>query len=158
MALYYYRPTAWFSQMTEKDEYDFGTTRPTTLPSQAPTTSLLRKTDITYATIGTAGIADRPASVVTYDGSSNRYAETDYSYDGSALISTNSSVVNHDYNDFGPSNRTRGNATSMSKWVNTSGGSLTWNYIPRTALTSCSPTNGNVKPNAILLPPPNDLR
>ena len=127
MALYYYRPTAWFSQMTEKDEYDFGTTCPTTLPSQAPTTSLLRKTDITYATIGTTGIADRPASVVTYDGSGNRDAETDYSYDGSTLQTPTPAVINLDpkYNS---SHTTRGNATSMSKWVNTSGSSLTWNY------------------------------
>ncbi len=69
MALYYYRLTAWFSQMTEKDEYDFGTTCPTTLPSQAPTASLLRKTAITYATIGNTGIADRPSQIVTCNAS-----------------------------------------------------------------------------------------
>jgi YD repeat-containing protein len=65
--------------------------------------------------------------VVVYDGSDNRDAETDYSYDGSSLTGT-SSVINHDYSNYGSSYTNRGNATAMSKWVNTSGSSLTWNY------------------------------
>ena len=128
MALYYYTPRYLFSQMSEKDEYDFGTACPAMpLPVPAPTASLLRQTKITYATIGTTGIADRPASVVTYDGSGNRDAETDYSYDGSALTTPTPAVIEHD-TSYNSCYTTRGNATSMSKWVSTSGGSLTWNY------------------------------
>ena len=72
-------------------------------------------------------IFDRPASVIAYGGGSNRVAETDYSYDGSAPSGT-TGVVSHDYTNYSSSNSNRGNATSMSKWVNTSGNSLTWNY------------------------------
>ncbi|MGD0224645.1 MAG: RHS repeat-associated core domain-containing protein [Terriglobia bacterium] len=99
----------------------------------SPPTAYARLTAIQYQSfaatpIYTAGpsIFDRPASVVI-NGSGGRAAETDYTYDGSSVTGT-SAVKNHDYSNYSSSFNNRGNATSMSKWVNTSGSSLTWNY------------------------------
>ena len=74
-----------------------------------------------------ASIYDRPASVITYNGSGTRIAETDYSYDGSTLAASGVGV-GHDSTYYSTSQTVRGNATSMSKWVNTSSTSLAWNY------------------------------
>jgi RHS repeat-associated protein len=73
-------------QITESDEYNLGTSAPTlpTCGSAPPGTQsgpLIRKTTKTYATFSGAHIVDLPATVITYDGSGNRVAETDTSYD-----------------------------------------------------------------------------
>jgi hypothetical protein len=87
---YTYGPGA---QITDKKEYDFGSSGPG---------SLLRETVSTYQTflsvsiypsgsqipLYTAGydIYDRPSSVIVKDGSGNRVAETDYSYDKNSRL------------------------------------------------------------------------
>ncbi|MGD0220659.1 MAG: RHS repeat-associated core domain-containing protein [Acidimicrobiales bacterium] len=132
--LYYYAGGA---EVTERDEYDFGTTCPSLVngsnPSPAPTASLLRQTKIAYAAFGDtplfpggAPISDRPSSVISYDGSGDRLAETDYTYDGGSLAPSGVQT-GHD-SSYSTSMDVRGNATSKSEWVNTSGGSLTWDY------------------------------
>src|SRR5208337_2137250 len=75
---------------------------------------------------GQSTIFDRPSSV-TVSGSGGQAAQTTYVYDGATPAAT-SGVTGHDYTNYSSSFNVRGNATSMSKWVNTSGGSLTWNY------------------------------
>ena len=103
----------------------------------SPPTAYTRLTTTQYKSfaatpIYTAGpsIFDRPASVVMYDGSGSRVAETDYGYDGygSSGLGQTSGVANHDYTNYSSSYTNRGNPTSISKWLNTSGSSLTWNY------------------------------
>ena len=84
--LYFYQTLALFSQMLEKDEYDFGTSCPSTLsPLPAPTANLLRQTQYTYNPIGSTGIADRPSTVtingVISPGNIGEAAQTVYSYD-----------------------------------------------------------------------------
>jgi hypothetical protein len=137
MKLLYYGAGA---QIMEMDEYDFGTACPSSvpLPWPAPTTSLLRKMAINHAAFGNtplftssyfpagAPIYDRPSSVTTYDGSSNKVAETDYAYDGGSLAGSGVQT-GHD-SSYSTSVNVRGNATSMSKWVNTTGTFLPWNY------------------------------
>ena len=66
--------------VTEKDEYDFGSS------GHGP---LLRKSITNYQSFSATpifsaapSILNRPCQVITYDGSGNRYAETDYEYDG----------------------------------------------------------------------------
>jgi RHS repeat-associated protein len=98
------------SVMSEKDEYDFGTSG-----NPGP---LLRKTVLTFSApvanpLG-AKIWDRPSSVVVYDGSSNRISETDYSYDQTATSSA--TATNHDETYFGTTFLApRGNVTSETK-------------------------------------------
>jgi len=70
--------------ITETDEYDYG-------QGAGP---LLRKTVTNYASFPATpiysfapSILDRPSSVITYDGSGTRVAETDYAYDQSSVAS-----------------------------------------------------------------------
>jgi RHS repeat-associated protein len=104
-------------QVKEKDEYDYGS------PSHG---ALLRKTIINYASFS-APIYDRPSSIITYDGSSNRVAETDYLYDAGSLLSGNT-TVGRDPNYNGNSSVPRGNATTKSVWLNTAGAFLSTSY------------------------------
>jgi RHS repeat-associated protein len=111
---------------TEKREYAFGNGAPG---------ALLRKTDYTYLHNSNSAylnlnIVDRPASIITYDGSSNPVAQTTYEYDvynHSGLPTMGSSgAVQHDAAR-GTSYTTRGNPTGVSKWVNTTSSWLTTN-------------------------------
>lgn len=73
-------------QITETDQYDLGTGAPSlptcgSAPSGTQSGPLLRKTTKTYATFSGAHIIDLPATMITYDGSGNRVAETDSYYD-----------------------------------------------------------------------------
>jgi hypothetical protein len=103
-------------QVTETDSYGLGTAAVTpascsnNVPSGTVAGSLLRKTTKTYATFTGAHIVDLPSTVITYDGSGNRLAETDSSYDQSSLQAT--SVVQH---SSAPGGSTRGNATTVTK-------------------------------------------
>ena len=74
-----------------------------------------------------APIYDRPLSVITYDGSGAKQTEADYGYDGGSLVSGGVSYPLHD-TAYSTSMTVRGNATSKSEWVSTTGTSLTWNY------------------------------
>jgi RHS repeat-associated protein len=73
-------------QLTETDSYDLGTSTPSLptcangVPSGTVAGPLLTKTTKAYASF-TAHIVDLPSAVITYDGSGNRVAETDTSYD-----------------------------------------------------------------------------
>ena len=76
--------------------------------------ALLRETDVTYTTI--LNIQDRPTDILVKDGSGNRVAETQLGYDQSTLTGT-SGAPHHDYTNFSTSFTTRGNPTTISKWV-----------------------------------------
>jgi YD repeat-containing protein len=76
-------------QVIETDEYDLGTTSPspapcTTAPAGTQAGALIRKTTTSYAAFA-AHIVDLPATVITYDGSGNRVAETDIYYDQTGI-------------------------------------------------------------------------
>ncbi|HEV2223872.1 MAG TPA: RHS repeat-associated core domain-containing protein [Candidatus Acidoferrales bacterium] len=86
-------------QQTERDEYDYGS------GGHGP---LTRKTVTNYATFTGPHIVDLPSSVIVYNGSGTRVAETDSSYDQTALQST--SVVQHV-----AAGSTRGNLTTVTK-------------------------------------------
>ena len=101
-------------QVTEEDEYDYGTgtvTPPSCsngVPSGTVAGALLRRTVTNYASFTGAHIVDLPSSVITYDGSGNRVAETDSSYDQTGLQPT--SVVQHS-----SVSGARGNLTTVTK-------------------------------------------
>lgn len=102
-----------FLNPSERREYDWGTGAPG---------ALLRRTHYTYlhlqnSTYLNKNIADRPTSVIVYDGSGNIKAQTTTTYDGSALTGT-SGVPNHDYTNFSTSNLVRGNPTTIGHWLN----------------------------------------
>jgi RHS repeat-associated protein len=146
MELFYYAPGA---QLAEKDEYDFGTSCPSSNPQTAPTTSLLRKTAITYHSFvntplftstyytGGAPIYDRPDSVTICRPSGTgpacpgsswgvQVSQTNYGYDAGSLAPSN--VQTGRDSDYTTSMNVRGNATSNSVWVNTTGSPLVWGY------------------------------
>lgn len=93
------------------------------------TMPLLQRTHSSYRHLeadGTAylnfNIADLPTLVQTYDGAGNLVAQTQSSYDGGSLTSTGTcqtpGVYGHDYCN--TSSTVRGNATQVSRWLNTS--------------------------------------
>lgn len=104
------------AEISEQDEFDLGT-GPASLPacanghpSGAVAGPLLRKTVTNYATFTGAHIVDLPSSVITYDGSGNRVAETDSSYDQTGLQPT--SVVQH---GAAPGGTAAGNLTTVTR-------------------------------------------
>jgi RHS repeat-associated protein len=97
----------------ERREYDWATGAPG---------ALLKRTHYNYlhlqnSTYLNKNIADRPTSVIVYDGSGTIKAQTTTTYDGSALTGT-TGVPNHDYTNFSTSNLVRGNPTTISHWLN----------------------------------------
>lgn len=131
---YLYGPGA---QVTDKKEYDYGSSGPGIL---------LRETATKYqafAAVPTgATILDQPCQTVVYDGSSNRYAETDYYYDngststvcgtaGTPSVTGVSSLTGHDETNYSAgSTYPRGNITTMVKQC----------FQGATACTSGNPT------------------
>jgi RHS repeat-associated protein len=92
----------------------------------------LRTTDFTYlhqsnSAYLTAHILNRVTQKKVFSGSSSSgtlMAQTNTSYDTTTITST-SNAVNHDYTNFSSSNTVRGNPTVVSRWLSTTGGSLT---------------------------------
>jgi RHS repeat-associated protein len=149
-AFYQYGPGA---QMTDKKEYDYGILTPSmcqnnTPPSATPT----RETVISYGGFGNTpiftygpSILNRPSTITTY-GNGAPAAQTTYAY--SMTVSAASVTVGRDAQYNGNSSVPRGNATSISRWVNTSGASLTWNYTyddTGQMLSKTDPKNNNTQ-------------
>ena len=65
----------------------------------------------------TANMLDLPASVIIKDGSGNRMAETDYSYDEPDYLTTPTPAITTQH--FSPPYGVRGNQTTVSRWLNT---------------------------------------
>ena len=87
--------------LTEADEYDFG--------SGAPPSTPTRKTVTAYASL-TNNIVNMPSSVIVEDGSNNVKAKTTYAYDESAVAAT-SGTPQHN-----PVTGSRGNATTIKRY------------------------------------------
>lgn len=93
----------------EVDEYDFGN------PTHG---ALIRKTTISYAVLGN-GIGGMPNTITVFDGSGNQKAQQTFGYDETAVTAT-SGVPQHV-----AITGSRGNLTSASKWLDTTGANLT---------------------------------
>jgi RHS repeat-associated protein len=116
-------------QVTEKDEYDYGSGIPG---------NLLRKTVTTYHTFPNTpiypngpSIQNMPDSVILSDGSGNKIAETDYVYDGSTAGSpcNGCTLTGHDETNYGAaSTAPRGNLTKKTSWLNAGGASPVETY------------------------------
>jgi RHS repeat-associated protein len=96
--------------ITQKD-YDWGVGSPGALLREVDTTYLFQN-DARYLT---AQIVELPASIVTKDGSGNRFAETDYTYDETAYLTSSGITTQH---GAAPA-AVRGNPTTVSRWLNT---------------------------------------
>ncbi|HWF06774.1 MAG TPA: hypothetical protein VHA06_24000 [Candidatus Angelobacter sp.] len=101
-----------FGNVKKELEYDWG---------QGAPGALLRETDTIYQweinpAFVTAHIVDLPASVIVKDGSGNRVAETDYTYDEAAYLAALGVTTQHVAPPYG----VRGNLTTVSHWLNTS--------------------------------------
>ena len=103
-----------FGNVKKELEYDWG---------QGAPGALLRETDTTYqwetnSAYLTAHLLDLPASVIVKDaGGGNRVAETDYSYDEPAYLTTPTPAINTQH--VAPPAGVRGNQTTVSRWLNT---------------------------------------
>jgi RHS repeat-associated protein len=115
------------AQVKLKNEYDYASTPPGSLLRSVVTNYQAFNATPIYP--GVPSILDRPCQVITYDGNSKRYAETDYYYDGSAaLCPTTASTqtlpgtgiyTGHDETNYGTtSTAPRGNLTQQSQWAN----------------------------------------
>ncbi len=112
--------------VTEKDEYDYGQSAPT------------RKTITNYQAFGNPVIYPsgtymfgKPCQTITYDGSGNRYAETDYFYDsgstgtvcgaaGTPSVAGLTNLTGHDETNYSASSTApRGNPTQKTFWSRT---------------------------------------
>ena len=104
--------------VTEKREYDYG---------NGAAGALLRRTDYTYSTANSNYLNENVLGLVTqatvYDGSGNRMAQTNYTFDGTTLQSSGVSQ-NHTTGASYP-----GNLTLVQKWLNTTGGLVTVSNI-----------------------------
>lgn len=151
------------AQVTEKWEYDFGT---------SGRGNLLRNTITNYQAFGNTpifssepSIFDKPCQRIVYDGSGNRQAETDYYYDngsvgtpcaaaGTPLVSSagGSSLTGHDETNYGVNSATcagkacpRGNVTQKTQWASTGTSPVTtYTYDETGQRTSMTDPNGNV--------------
>jgi RHS repeat-associated protein len=114
-------PITWRNPI-EKRVYDWGAGVPGPLLQR--THSSFRHLEADGGAYLNFNVADLATLVQTYDGAGNLLAQTQGSYDGSALTSTGTcqapGVPDHDYCSFGTANLTRGNVTQISRWLNTS--------------------------------------
>jgi RHS repeat-associated protein len=105
---YSYDPWA---NITDVYEYDYGLT-------------LSRHTVTTYGTVGdyvTLHIVNLPTEVVIKDGAGNTVSRTDMAYDASTPTAVTGASA-HDDTGFGASFNTRGNLTSLTRYLNPSAG------------------------------------
>ena len=114
-------------QEIERDDYDFGTSG-VGLELRRLVTNYQQFND-TPLYANAPSIVDRPCQIITYDGSGNRYAETDAFYDNgsagtpcgtagtpSVAGAGGSSLTGHDESGYGVSSSSpRGNITTMVK-------------------------------------------
>jgi RHS repeat-associated protein len=105
-------------------------------------TTVTRNTTINYASPGN-GIVDHPSEVIVTNGSGATVADTQISYDQTALTPT-SSAPNHDYTNYSSSFTQRGNATTIKKLVSGSTYVTTTNsYDDLGNLRSTTDANGD---------------
>jgi RHS repeat-associated protein len=119
-----------YGLQTENDDYDFGPGAPQTTP--------LRKTTITYASLGN-NIVSMPSSIKIQDGGGNQIALTNYNYDETAPTATSGLPMHASVSG------SRGNLTSVSRWLNTTGGLLTSHitYYDTGKVNTASDPKGN---------------
>ncbi|MGH3635982.1 MAG: hypothetical protein ACRDTS_18205, partial [Mycobacterium sp.] len=118
-------------QLTQENDYDWGS------GARGP---LLRQINVNYASFSGSNIVDRPSSVITYsDAGQTRAAETDYAYDQTTPAGT-SGVVQHTT----PPEPSRGNLTTISRWLNTGSPAVTTlGYDDTGQILSETDPNGN---------------
>jgi len=103
--------------LVEKREYGFGQSKP------------FRVTDYSYLILPnyqnySVYILNRMTEKSVYDGSRNLLADTQYTYDNpnySSIVQSGAAQHGTAWNTYGPSYTTRGNATTISRWLNTNG-------------------------------------
>jgi YD repeat-containing protein len=112
-----------YGNVIEEREFDYGSGAP------GP---LLRRTDYAYkafdgspsaAAYLAANLVSLVSSITTYDGAGNQMAQTKYGYDEFSLQSSGLTSQQHDTTIANPG--TRGNRTSESHWLNTTGSMVT---------------------------------
>ncbi len=107
--------------VTEVDEYDFG--------SGAPPSTPLRKTVTAYASLSN-NITNMPSSVIVEDASNNVKAKTTYAYDETGVVSTTGTPQHNAVTG------SRGNATTVKRYKDST------NFLTTTATYY---DTGNVK-------------
>src|SRR5437867_797549 len=123
---YVYGPGA---QVTDKKEWDWG--QAPACGSSASGTPR-RETAISYQTFAATPIYSYASSIldkpyqITVKGDGTQIAQTTYAYDQASLVAT--SHTGHDYTNYASSYTNRGNATTMTQWLNVGGTSPVTTY------------------------------
>jgi RHS repeat-associated protein len=114
------------AQVTDKKEYDYGAGAPGTLLRNTVTNYQSFVATPIYPTA--ASIFNKPCQNIVYDGSGNRYSETDYFYDngststvcgtaGTPSVTGVASLTGHDETNYGASSTApRGNLTQKTQY------------------------------------------
>jgi RHS repeat-associated protein len=110
--------TGTFGNVVQQREYAYGTGAPG---------ALVRKTETAYLALTNSGyrdnnLIDLVSSVTVRDGAGTQKALTTYAYDTQAL---QASGVTVGFTTSPPNHPYRGNLTSVSRWLNTTGGYIT---------------------------------
>jgi RHS repeat-associated protein len=129
-----------YGDLTAKREYDYGNGAPG---------ALLRTTTINYKALDDSNylannLLDLKSSVQVTDGGGTQRAYTTYGYDAYSPLGASGITTQHDANP--PAGTYRGNLTSVSKWLNTTGGYLTTNthYFDTGEIQTLTDPNGNM--------------
>lgn len=107
-----------YGNVSEEREYDYGQGAPGPLLRKT-ITSLLWQNNLAYYNLG---MLDLPASTIVQDGGSNQLASTTYNYDQTGLAA---SGITTQHDTAPATGTTRGNLTSLSRWLNTTNTSIT---------------------------------
>ncbi|HEX7288579.1 MAG TPA: RHS repeat-associated core domain-containing protein [Candidatus Angelobacter sp.] len=111
-----------YNNVIEKDETDWGAGAPGAVIRKR-SFGYLHDSNSAYAA-PTVHILDRATSQNVCDAGSTFCSQTTTSYDTGTLTST-TNIIQHDYTSYSVANTLRGNPTQVSRFLNTTGGSVT---------------------------------
>lgn len=110
--------TSGYGNVVAMREYDYGSGAPGPLLRQTATTYQYQNA----AAYKTNNLVTLPATVKVTDGGGTQRALTTYGYDAGTTVS---SGITTQHDSAPPDGTARGNQTSVARWLNTTGGSLT---------------------------------
>jgi YD repeat-containing protein len=118
-----------YGNLLTESEWNFGSN--TSNPADRTTTTAYLN-GASYLS-ASANILNRPTNIKITNSAGTTLAQTNYCYDyangcGGSSFTSVTGASNHDDTNYGAGNTVRGDATQVSRWLNTTGGWLPTNY------------------------------